>query len=93
MSRKRTLSGFDEVANDIDIDSTSKNDNKDNIDLVSDIIKGHKTKDETHIFKGYYLENDIANVIDRISEGKPRGFKSELVNQILKNYFISEDLM
>lgn len=92
MSRKgRTLSGFGEVADNINIDS--KKDSKNDIDLVSEILKGQKPKEETHIFKGFYLENEIADVIDDLAEGKPRGIKSELVNTILKNYFKSEGIL
>lgn len=86
---KRTLSSFGEVANDINIDN--KNDNNKN-DLVDRIIRGNKNKKETHTFKGYYLENRVADKIDELTDGEPRGTKSEFVNEIIKKYFQSEGI-
>lgn len=87
--KKRTISSF------IDVASNSNIENDSNIkdDSISDILEGKKTKEQTHIFKGYYLEREVANTIDRITEGKPKGVKSEFVNQVLKNYLISEGYM
>lgn len=97
MRKKRTLSSFEDVADNINIDSerniNKDDDEKNDVDLVESIIKGKALKEDTHIFKGYYLENDVANAIDRITDGKPRGTKSELVNQILKNYFMDTGIM
>lgn len=87
--KERTLSGFGDVADNINIDSNSKSDT----DILGDIMKGKKTKDETHVFRGYYLENEIANTIDRITASKPRGTKSEIVNEVLKKYFKQEGIM
>lgn len=88
MTKKRTLSGFGNVAKDnIDIDS-----DKDN-DVLDDIIQERKPKEKTHIFKGYYLEREVANTIDRITEGKPKGTKSDFVNEVIKKYLTSEGYM
>ena len=90
MSRKkRSISGFDKVASENDIDIN----NKDKNDLLHDIIEKKKTKDQTHIFKGFYLEKAIADVIDRLSAGKTKGIKSEIVNEILKKYFRENGLL
>lgn len=92
MSRKkRTISGFNEVANNSNI----KNDSDDNTNntVLDNIINDRKPKEKTHIFKGYYLEREVANAIDRITEGKPKGTKSDFVNEVIKNYLISEGLM
>lgn len=89
----RRLTKFDEVANGNKDNINNDIKKKNNVDLVSDIIQGKRNKDETHVFKGYYLENDVANTIDRITDNKPRGTKSELVNEILKKYFKKEGIM
>jgi 16S rRNA U516 pseudouridylate synthase RsuA-like enzyme len=90
MSKKRTISSFNEVANDSDINKNinSNSDNKD--DILKSVTKDKKPKDQTHTFKGYWLENKVANEIDRMTDGHPKGTKSEFINQIIKNYLISE---
>lgn len=89
MSRKRKISSFNEVASNSDI----KNNNNNNNDILDNIINNRKPKEKTHVFKGYYLERDVANTIDRITEGKPKGAKSDFVNEVLKNYLRSEGYM
>lgn len=85
MNKKRTVSSFQEVASDINI---KNNDNSD--DLLNSVLKDKKPKEKTHIFKGYYLEREVANEIDRITDGKPKGTKSEFINAVIKSYLISE---
>lgn len=89
MARKRKISSFDDVASNNDINSNDNNKN----DVINDILEGKKTKDQTHIFKGYYLEREVANAIDRITEGRPKGTKSDLVNHIIKNYLTDEGIL
>lgn len=86
MSRKRKISSFNEVASNSDI----KNNNN---DILDNIINKRKPKEKTHVFKGYYLERDVANTIDRITEGKPKGAKSDFVNEVIKKYLTSEGYM
>ena len=86
MSRKRKISSFNEVASNSDI----KNNNN---DILDNIINNRKPKEKTHVFKGYYLERDVANTIDRITEGKPKGAKSDFVNEVIKKYLTSEGYM
>ena len=94
MSRKkRSISSFNEVASNNNIESDNKNDVNTNDNVIDDIIQGRKSKEQTHIFKGYYLERDVANTIDRITEGKPKGTKSDFVNEVIKRYLKSEGYM
>lgn len=88
MSKRRKISSFNEVASNSDINSNDKNNDDNNV--LDNILKEKKSKEQTHIFKGYYLEREVANAIDRITEGKPKGTKSDFVNAVIKNYLISE---
>lgn len=88
MTNKRKLSSFDKVASNIDINNKDNDTNKSNNDLVDRVRS--KTKKETHTFKGYYLENEVANQIDVLTDGQPRGTKSEFVNEIIKKYLQGE---
>lgn len=94
MSKKerRSISSFGQVASNIDINNKSNIENNNN-DIIKSLVKENIPKDKTHTFKGYYLENEVANTIDRLSEGKHKGFKSDLVNEIIKKFFQKEGLL
>jgi len=83
-NKERTISGFGSVANGDE--SAGENSNSDN-NFLNDIIDSKQTKDKTHIFKGFYLERDIANTIDKYASGKPKGVKSDIVNEALRRTF------
>ena len=90
MARKnKNLTTFDDVANNNNINNNNNSDNN----ILTDVLKSKKTKDQTHVFKGFYLEHEVAHAIDRITEGKQKGVKSELVNEILKKYFREEGIL
>lgn len=94
MARKnREVSTFDKVAGDSNINNDKDSNN--NNDGVNDILGAKKTKNDTHTFKGFYLENEVANMIDTLADrhGNQKGVKSELANEILKKYFQSEGFM
>lgn len=92
MSRKRrSVSDFGKVASDSTISNDTRPKNKNSI--IEDVLKSSKTKEQTHTYKGFYLENEVADTIDRITEGKGRGMKSEIVNRILKNHFKEEGIL
>lgn len=98
---KRKVAGFGKVAggNDSNINSdTEENitidvESRRNDDILGNILEANKSKDETHTFKGFYLENDVARTIDRVTQNKAKGAKSDLVNEILKRYFKDADVM
>jgi hypothetical protein len=93
MARKgKSLADFGAIASDTNINISNDNNSNDK-DVIGNILSGKKSKKDTHTFKGYWLENEVANTIDRITEGKPKGVKSELVNEIIKKYLKSEGLM
>lgn len=93
MSKKRTLSSFGDVSDhkNININSENETDNKtENDSTIKQILEGQKSKEETHVFKGFYLENEVADAIDRITRRSPKGAKSKLVNAILKKHLKDE---
>lgn len=67
----------------IDVNDNNSNEVKETLTL-DELFEGSKSKVQTHTLKGFYLEMEVAAAIDRISKGKSRGFKSQLVNEILK---------
>lgn len=90
---KKSISkiSFDSVASPSHININ--NDDNDNIhhNLMDDIEI--KTKNQTHSFRGFYIENELVDLIDRLTAGKGRGAKSNLVNRILKDRFKEEGLL
>lgn len=95
MARKnRTLAGFDAVASEIESNNESDNNsnNESGNDDIVERINNKKRVVDTHPYRGYYLEKEVSDTIDRLAKGK-KGAKSDLVNSILKNYFIKEGYM
>lgn len=50
--------------------------------------------EKEQVFRGFYLDNDIVQVIDALADRKKKskGFKSEFVNNILRSVFEQYDL-
>ena len=77
---------------DSDIDSESiirknmKKNNKKKIDNIDRLLAGKKTKRE---FRGFYLDNDVLQIIDNVDSG----IKSELVNECLRKVFKEKGLI
>lgn len=87
MSRKRSLAGFDAVAN------TRTNDNNNiNINKNANINEIISTKKTAKKLTGLYLEVEIAAVLDRVAGGT-RGAKSEIANTALRQFFEGQGLL
>jgi hypothetical protein len=77
---------------DSDIDSESiirknmKKNNKKKIDNIDRLLAGKKAKRE---FRGFYLDNDVLQIIDNVDSG----IKSELVNECLRKVFKEKGLI
>jgi hypothetical protein len=77
---------------DSDIDSESiirknmKKNNKKKIDNIDHLLAGKKAKRE---FRGFYLDNDVLQIIDNVDSG----IKSELVNECLRKVFKEKGLI
>lgn len=77
---------------DSDIDSESiirknmKKNNRKKIDNIDRLLAGKKAKRE---FRGFYLDNDVLQIIDNVDSG----IKSELVNECLRKVFKEKGLI
>ena len=77
---------------DSDIDSESiirknmKKNSKKKIDNIDRLLAGKKAKRE---FRGFYLDNDVLQIIDNVDSG----IKSELVNECLRKVFKEKGLI
>lgn len=80
----KNLAGFGEVAGD---SIKHNNDSNSDSEFMKDIVRGRKNKEDTHTYRGFYLENDLVRTMDRIAHDRPRGVKSDLVNAILREKF------
>jgi hypothetical protein len=84
--QKRTLAGFDEVANtNINVNTN----NNVNDDVIGDILGDKKEK----VLVGIYFDPEVAAVLDRVTKGGKRGAKSALVNEALKRILIEKGLL
>ncbi|MCM3655507.1 hypothetical protein [Metabacillus litoralis] len=66
--------------------STSTSNNEmDSIDLLLAGKKAHSKR----VYRGFYFDEDILNIIDRI----PKSYKSQLVNEALRKIFKDKGLL
>lgn len=56
--------------------------------LKKGIAKPYNTK-----FRGYNIDEEVLAAIDIMAEGREKGYKSFIVNEILKEYFTKEKLL
>lgn len=64
-----------------------------NLDALDALFKDNQPKSVTHTYRGFYLENDIVKVLDRLAKKGGKGIKSQLVNEALKRIFIEKGWM
>jgi hypothetical protein len=72
------------LKNDLDFNHNATNNFTDELD---DILSSKENKNKTHILKGIYFERDLAKAIDKVTKGKGKGAKSEIINAIVKKAF------
>ncbi|MGE8082017.1 transposase family protein [Peribacillus loiseleuriae] len=65
--------------------ASTSNDEMDSIDML---LAGKKTHSK-RVYRGFYFDEDILNIIDRV----PRNYKSELVNESLRKIFKDKGLL
>jgi hypothetical protein len=75
-----------EKDSDIDSESIIRKNNKKKIDNIDRLLAGKKAKRE---FRGFYLDNDVLQIIDNVDSG----IKSELVNECLRKVFKEKGLI
>jgi hypothetical protein len=75
------------------MDNKNKNKNKnkdDDMELeIQALIKGTNKEESNRIYKGVYLDKDIAHFLDTIQHGN----KSEVINKIIRKYLLDNDLI
>ena len=91
-TEKKLLSQFDTIADSKEDTNVNVNDNvNDNIEIdeVDRVIQNRKMKmaEKSTKPKGIYFEVEVSEAIDRITEGKGRGAKSDIVNAAVKQVF------
>ena len=65
--------------------ASTSNDEMDSIDML---LAGKKTHSK-RVYRGFYFDEDILNIIDRV----PKNYKSELVNESLRKIFKDKGLL
>jgi hypothetical protein len=101
MSREnRNLAGFSQVAdvspkiNNNNNEKNSVNDSQSKeMDVLDKVLDDKTKKSKTMKLKGIYFENDVARAIDRVTRGRGKGAKSELINAIVKMVFKQKNWM
>jgi hypothetical protein len=65
--------------------ASANNDEMDSIDMLLAGKKAHNKR----VYRGFYFDQDILNIIDRV----PKNYKSELVNESLRKIFKDKRLL
>ncbi|WP_299833681.1 hypothetical protein [uncultured Metabacillus sp.] len=74
--------------NKIETVSTSTSTNNSKMDSIDMLLAGKKERSKK-IYRGFYFDEDILNIIDRT----PKNHKSELVNEALRKVFKDKGLL
>jgi hypothetical protein len=64
-----------------------------NVDPLTKLQEENPAKELTTVLKGIYFDSEVADIIDQQAKRLGRGGKSQLVNEIVKNYFIKQGLL
>lgn len=62
-------------------------------DPLEKLQEENPRKELTTVMKGIYWDSEVWEVIEQQSRSLGRGGKSQLVNEIVKNYFINKGLL
>ena len=98
-----------DITNDVDInnDSNVNSDIASNNDSNSEtavsleptkssldaLLDGHLKAASSKVFKGFYLDPDIAKVLDKLARKHGKGIQSQVVNESLRMVFLARDLL
>jgi hypothetical protein len=89
------------VASNNDIEHADNNDDVDDetaatqeppMHAIDALLEG-TMKAPAKVFKGFYLEPDVARVLDKLAKKQGKGVQSHLVNEALRMIFVSKGLM
>lgn len=73
------------IHKDSDVENNSETETE--LDPLEELFQEHPRKDDTHTYRGFYLENSIVKIIDKKSKKGGKGMKSKIVNEALKIVF------
>lgn len=90
--KKRSIAGFDEVAEEQNINSNNDIDN--NNDIKEDSIKNLLNLDKKKkVFVGIYFDPEIADWLDKLHSQEGKGAKSKIVNEAVKRLLKQEGIL
>ncbi|PFB74758.1 hypothetical protein CN286_26545 [Bacillus anthracis] len=78
---------------DGDNDSNSNSNNASNSDSILSSVLSKTTKEPKKIYTGFYLEEPVVKMINKIVKGNKETNKSKLVNDLLTEAFKQAGLM
>jgi len=82
---------------DIDIDDENNGFSNNEIDITEtdaiDAILDKTKSPNDKVFKGFYLEPKIAKVLEKLAKKHGKGIQSQIVNEALRQVFVSKDLL
>ncbi|WP_306010513.1 hypothetical protein [Bacillus sp. MMSF_3328] len=92
------ITGFQDVADEnsnvnSNINTEINPSVKFNVDPLEKLQEENPAKELTTVLKGIYFDSEVAEVIDLQAKRLGRGGKSQLVNDIVKSYFITKGLL
>lgn len=81
------------TSDNVNVNETlSKQDDNINNSTANNLLNLLEDKTEKKL-KGFHLDKDIYDLIDKLSEKKPRGYQSELANAIFREVFENAGLL
>lgn len=88
MDRKRSIASFSDLAH---IDNVNNNINViNNDDIMSRVVKAPTINKKP---TGIYFDNNVLEVLHKVTKPHGRGAQSKLVNEVVKKYFIEKGFL
>jgi hypothetical protein len=80
-----------DIRNDIDNEVAVTQESPTN--TIDALLDGTGRKPTNKVFKGFYLDPDVAKILDKLAKKHGKGIQSQVVNEALRMVFVQKDLL
>ncbi|QSO55515.1 hypothetical protein JZ785_27560 (plasmid) [Alicyclobacillus curvatus] len=81
----------DDIANDIDNEIAVAQESP--TSTIDALLDGTGRKPTNKVFKGFYLDPDVAKILDKLAKKHGKGIQSQIVNETLRMVFMQKNLL